>query len=50
VIAIPELIRHAGRAKTLCAARTYGEQYRFDDGAWRIAHTRLLSLFAGLEE
>ena len=46
VIAMNDLIRDGSRTKTLLsAAGHYWERYRFEDGAWRIAHTRLTRLF-----
>ncbi len=46
VIAMNDLIRDGSRTKTLLsAAGHYWESYRFEDGAWRIAHTKLTRLF-----
>jgi hypothetical protein len=46
VIAMNDLIRDASRTKTLLsAAGHYWERYHFEDGQWRIAHTRLTRLF-----
>ena len=46
VIAINDEIRDASRTRRLLAASGhYWERYRFEDGAWRIAHIRLTRLF-----
>lgn len=46
VIAMNDVIRDAGRTKTVLAASGhYWEKYRFEDGAWRIAESRLTRLF-----
>jgi hypothetical protein len=46
VIAMEDYIRGLDRTtKRLHAAGHYHERYRFEDGAWRIAHARLTRLF-----
>lgn len=50
VIAMEDYIRGPDRkTKLLQAAGHYHERYRFEDGAWRIAETKLTRLFSDLE-
>jgi hypothetical protein len=48
IIAMEDYIRGLDReTKLLHAAGHYHERYRFEDGAWRIAETKLTRLFTG---
>jgi hypothetical protein len=48
IIAMEDYIRGLDReTKFLHAAGHYHERYRFEDGAWRIAETKLTRLFTG---
>lgn len=50
VIAMQDFIRGPDRQKILLqAAGHYHERYRFEDGAWRIAETKLTRLFQDLQ-
>jgi hypothetical protein len=50
VIAMADIIRDGSRTRTvLSAAGHYWETYRFEDGAWRIAHSRLVRLINDIE-
>jgi hypothetical protein len=48
IIAMEDYIRsHDRQTKLIHAAGHYHERYRVEDGAWRIAKTRLTRLFTG---